>query len=68
MGKPTKPVIERLDYFVISIRTGNTIAGFLLLQHAINYAKSLRKEEGPHSPLYEVVDHKGNLVYTPYSE
>ena len=52
--------IEALDFVVISVRTGNAIAAFLLPTDAVKYIVYRRSVEGPHGPLYEVRNSDGS--------
>lgn len=54
--------IKLLDFVVISLRTGNPIASFLLPGDAVNYIAYRRSVEGPHGPLYEVINADGSFV------
>jgi hypothetical protein len=50
--------MRTLIYEVVSTRTGNTIAAFLLKTDAERYIKYLKNREGAHSAGYEVKENK----------
>lgn len=51
--------LEPLDFVVVSLRTGNPIAAFLLPVDAVKYIAYRRSVEGPNGPLYEVQNADG---------
>lgn len=53
---------EALDFIVVSVRTGNAIAGFLLPGDAVKYIAYRRSVEGPHGPAYDIQNADGSLV------
>lgn len=46
--------ISQLDFVVVSGRTGNPVASFLLPGDALNYIAYRRSIEGCHGPVYEI--------------
>lgn len=54
-----RPNLEKLDFVVLSTRTENPVASFLLPGHARQFIQQLRTSEGPHGPLYEVINADG---------
>ena len=47
--------IEALDFIVVSVRTGNAIAAFLLPGDAVKYIAYRRSVEGPNGPAYDSI-------------
>ena len=54
--------ISALDFVVISGRTGNAIASFLLPGDAVKYIAYRRSMEGPHGPVYEIRNADGSYT------
>lgn len=51
--------LEPLDFIVVSGRTGNPIAAFLLPGDAVKYIAYRRSAEGPHGPSYDIQNADG---------
>ncbi len=53
---------KAIDFIVISTRTGNAIAAFLLPSDAVKYIAYRRNMEGPHGPMYEIQNADGSAT------